>query len=62
MIVAINAGASATGPLSIRSKVADGTALIELLGEGAPAAITGSGGRLAIYLPAKTAAIYRVRN
>ena len=62
VIVAINAGASATGPLSIRSKVADGTALIELLGEGAPAAITASGGRLAIYLPAKTAAIYRVRN
>jgi alpha-amylase len=61
IIVAINAGAKATGNLSIRSQVNDGASFDELLHDGAAATITSQGGRISISLPAKTSAVYRLQ-
>jgi glycosidase len=44
-----------------RRALVDGTVLEDLLGDGAPPAVTLSGGHVAIAMPAKAAAIYRPR-
>jgi glycosidase len=60
-IVVANNGAQHTGAMQIPlHDVADGTVLVDELGDGAPTHITVAGGKLAIDLPARSAAIYRV--
>jgi alpha-amylase len=59
-VVVINNGAS-TGPLRIPiAGIANGTRLVDELGDGAPAQLVAEGGRLAVTMPARSAAIYRL--
>ena len=60
-IVVISNGARNTGTMSIPVHgIADGTTLVDELGDGAPAAVTITGGKLVVDLPARSAAIYRI--
>lgn len=60
-IVVVSNGARRSGPLAITVHgLADGTALVDELGDGAPAAITVTGQKIVLDLPARAAAIYRV--
>ena len=60
-IVVINNGASTSGTLRIPvSGIADGTQLVDELGDGAPAQLVVQAGRLAVTMPARSAAIYRL--
>ncbi|HTJ43575.1 MAG TPA: alpha-amylase family glycosyl hydrolase [Kofleriaceae bacterium] len=59
-IVVVNNGAARSGTIHIPvHDVADGTTLVDDLGDGAPATTIVAGGALVIDLPAKSAAIYR---
>ena len=60
VVVALNNGAAAAGPLPMQAHLPDGTVLTERLGDGAPATLTVAGGRLPLTLPGKTMAIYSV--
>jgi glycosidase len=60
-IIVANNGAQASGALVIPvPEPADGTVLIDELGDGAPAQRTISGGALRLALPARAMAIYRI--
>ena len=60
-IVVVNNGMRNAGTMHIPVHgIADGTQLIDELGDGAPAQTTIAGGRLVIDLPGKSAAIYRL--
>lgn len=60
-IVVVSNGARNTGTVRIPIPgVADGTNLVDELDDGAPAHVTITGGRLAVDLPARSAAIYRI--
>ncbi len=62
-IVVVSNGARNTGTLHIPLHgIADGTVLVDELGDGAPAQTTVTGGgKLVVDLPARSAAIYRIR-
>lgn len=61
-IVAVNNGPRNTGTMRIPVHgIADGTVLVDELGDGAPASVTIAGGRLVVDLPARSTAIYRLR-
>ncbi|MCU1278137.1 MAG: Cyclomaltodextrin glucanotransferase, partial [bacterium] len=60
-IVVVSNGSRNTGTMSIPLHgVADGTRLVDELGDGAPATVTVAAGKLVIDLPARAAAIYRI--
>ena len=60
-IVVVGNGAQHTGTVRIPvHDLADGTVLVDELGDGAPTQVTIAGGKLAIDLPARSAAIYRL--
>ncbi|MCE9572319.1 MAG: hypothetical protein K8W52_04120, partial [Deltaproteobacteria bacterium] len=60
-IIALNNGARASGAMRIPVRdLADGTRLVDELDDGAPAQVTITGGVLAVDLPAKAMAIYRI--
>lgn len=60
-IVVVGNGSRNTGTMSIPVHgVADGTRLVDDLGDGAPAAVTVTAGKLVVDLPARSAAIYRI--
>jgi glycosidase len=60
-IVAISNGAAHSGSMHIPLHgIADGTVLVDDLGDGAPTSVTVTGGDLVVDLPARAAAIYRV--
>jgi alpha-amylase len=60
-VVVINNGGTASGTLRIPiAGIADGTQLVDELGDGAPAQLAVEGGRLAVAMPARSAAIYRI--
>ena len=60
-IVVVSDGARASGTMHIPVHgIADGTVLVDELGDGAPASLTIAGGRLVADLPARSAAIYRI--
>ncbi|MGE5186232.1 MAG: alpha-amylase family glycosyl hydrolase [Acidobacteriota bacterium] len=60
-IVVISNGARRTGTLHIPVHgIADGTPLVDELGDGAPQQVAVAGGKLVVDLPARSAAIYRV--
>jgi hypothetical protein len=53
--------AGRTGPMRIPVHgIADGTTLVDELGDGAPAQVVITGGVLAVDLPTRSAAIYRI--
>jgi glycosidase len=61
LVVVIGNGARATGTVHIPAHdLPDGTVLTDELGDGAPAQLAITGGALAVDLPARSAAIYRV--
>ena len=60
-VVVVNNGARNSGKVSIPvSDLANATALVDELGDGAPAQVTIANGKLTIDLPARSAAIYRI--
>lgn len=60
-IIVVNNGARNTGTMHIPVHgIADGTALVDELGDGATREVTIRGGRLVVDLPAWSAAIYRI--
>jgi glycosidase len=71
VIVVVNNGATPAGPLALpyranpglaaadRDALPDGTELVELLGEGAPASLRVENGSLGVAMPPKTAGVYR---
>jgi hypothetical protein len=71
IVVAINVGSASSVSLPIaannnlsaadRSALSDGAVLGDLLGLGAPASVTISGGALALTLPADSMAIYAAK-
>lgn len=60
-IVVVNNGAQrAMVRIPVPADVPDGTSLVDELGDGAPAQTAVTGGKLAIDLPSRSAAIYRI--
>jgi alpha-amylase len=60
-IVVIGNGARSSGTVRIPvPTLADGTVLVDELGDGAPASVEVSGGALSLEMPARSAAIYRI--
>lgn len=59
-VVAIGNGTKPSGPVDVSVPLADGTQLVDDLGDGAPATLTVHGGKATITLPPRGAAIYRV--
>jgi alpha-amylase len=60
-IVVVSNGARNTGKMSIPVHgIAEGTTLVDELGDGAPGTVTVVAGRLVLDLPARSAAIYRI--
>jgi len=60
-IVVASNGSRNTGTMSIPVHgIADGTRIVDELGDGAPAAVTITAGKLIVDLPARSAAIYRI--
>jgi glycosidase len=60
-IVLVSNGARNSGRMSIPVHgIADGTMLVDELGDGAPQALTVSAGKLLVDLPPRSAAIYRL--
>lgn len=60
-IVVIGNGANPTGTMRIPVHgIADGTKLVDELGDGAPSQVTIEGGKLVVALPSRGAAIYRI--
>lgn len=60
-VVVIGDGAGRSGAMHIPVHgLADGTTLVDELGDGAPATVVIAGGKLTVDLPARSAAIYRV--
>ena len=60
-IIVVNNGAARSGTMRIPVPgLADGTQLVDELGDGAPAHLTINGGRLVIDLPPRGGAIYRI--
>jgi glycosidase len=60
-IVVISNGAAHSGAMHIPLHgIADGSSVVDDLGDGAPAAVTVAGGDLVVDLPARSAAIYRL--
>jgi hypothetical protein len=60
-VVAIGNGTKTSGPVDVSVPLADGTQLVDELGDGAPATLTVHGGKATITLPPRGAAIYRVQ-
>jgi glycosidase len=60
-LVLISNGSRNTGTMSIPAHdLADGTQLVDELGDGAPVKLTIAGGKLTVDLPPRSAAIYRI--
>lgn len=58
--IVVIANGAASSRVTIPVHLADGTQLTDELGDGAPAQVTVTGSAIALVLPAKSAAIYRV--
>jgi alpha-amylase len=60
-IVVVSNGSRNTGTIAIPLHgIADGTTLVDELGDGAPATVTVAAGKLVADLPARSAALYRI--
>ena len=59
VVVGNTAGRTGTVRIPVHG-IADGTTLVDELGDGAPAQVTITGGKLGLDLPARSAAIYRI--
>ncbi|HEU4535448.1 MAG TPA: alpha-amylase family glycosyl hydrolase, partial [Polyangiaceae bacterium] len=74
VVVVVNNGAAPAGPIALPFRanpgvapadlaaLPDGTELVDLLGDGAPAALRVEGGTITVALPPKTVGIYRAPN
>jgi glycosidase len=59
--IVVIANGTASSRVTIPVHLADGTQLVDDLGDGAPAQVTVSGGAIALDLPARSGAIYRLQ-